>query len=253
MQPQPFTRRYASDAEYSSDAEQLTASGWRVSSIYREPTGAIVATYATYAVTISPQQRPGLHPAVIVVGVIGLAIVLCCLAPFLATVLSSTHNQSAVTLAPTDTPEPTFAPYIAPTATPVATPTEAQRYDAIAQQHCRFYPSETTSQWDVAHSAVLVTVKVGPQWDINALHTTVENIVFDCFKAYYTASGTADVRSVQVNVQGPITDAYGNNSMGTYGAANLTRATARPFNWENLDYLSAWNNAIYDSQWERNY
>src|SRR6185437_12333122 len=52
-QPQPFTRRYPTDAHYQADALSLAQAGWRVVSVQREPTGAIVATYASAASTAS--------------------------------------------------------------------------------------------------------------------------------------------------------------------------------------------------------
>ena len=47
--PQPFTRHYATDAHYTADAQRLAQAGWRVVSIQREPTGAIVVAYASTA------------------------------------------------------------------------------------------------------------------------------------------------------------------------------------------------------------
>lgn len=43
---QLVTRRYASDAHYTADAAHMAAAGWRVVSLQREPSGAILASYA---------------------------------------------------------------------------------------------------------------------------------------------------------------------------------------------------------------
>lgn len=155
--PQPFIRRYTTDAEYTSDAQQLTTSGWRVSSLYREPTGTIVATYAPYVATAHASPRPGVHPAVIVVGVIGLVIVLCCFAPFLATVLSSAHNQS-ITLTPTDTPEPTFAPYVAPTASPAPMIAGAHLGGPLSAFDAVYGPEASQGTWNTTIAGVPVQI-----------------------------------------------------------------------------------------------
>lgn len=105
--PQPFTRRYATDAEYASDAQQLAASGWRVSSSYREPTGAIVATYgATAAPAVPPREVPSWLFGFIIGAVIVIA---CCGVPLATTALSPSASSStpmANVSAQTDTPTP---------------------------------------------------------------------------------------------------------------------------------------------------
>jgi hypothetical protein len=273
--PQPFTRRYPTDAHYSTDALSLAQAGWRVLSVQREPTGAIVATYAPVAApattplnapsTVTNNARHGLDMRWLIGGVIGGVVTLALLAGIVSALASplASHSASAISAAATatasaaaadsfDATATAFASVPTPTtAAPTPTPTTAQQFDAIAQTHCAFVGS-VTSRWDAAHATIYVTTSVRPQWDISALHVTVENIVFDCFKGFYTAPSARAVQSVDVTVNGPITDAYGNTTIGVYGEADLERATARPFNWANLDYQQAWNNGVYDSQWERN-
>lgn len=56
---QPVTRRYLSDALYSADAAQMAAAGWRVVSLQREPSGAIIAIYSFQSTLIMTQAlRP---------------------------------------------------------------------------------------------------------------------------------------------------------------------------------------------------
>lgn len=269
QQPQQhITRRYLTDAQYTADAARMATAGWRVSALSRDvATNQIIADYVAPSTPRPP--LPPLDRRMFFLGagiggflVIALIVVLtfASLSPSSAapSAAAATQTASAYTVAyaatatalANSTPAPTSLP--APTATPAPTLTPAQTYDAIAQANCNFLTASVTSRWDAAHATVSVTAQAGPQWDINALHTTVENIVFDCFKAFYTSSGTNAVQWVDVTVTGPLTDAHGNNVIGDYGQANLSRASARPFNWGNLDYLQAWNNGIYDSQWERN-
>lgn len=278
--PHFITRHYVQDAQYTADAGQMAAAGWRVVSIQREPTGAIVATYAFHGnATVlpspsspfgTPRKRMPINRRMFFMGagaggLLIIAVVVALLfanlspsgaAPSAGSAVSAgaaTQTASAAytsALDATSTAAPNATP--APTATPEPTFSPAQTYDAIAQANCNFLAVSVRSTWNAAHATVSVTAQVGPPWDINALHTTVENIVFDCFKAFYTSPETSAVQWVDVSVKGPVTDSYGNNTIGLYGQADLSRASARPFNWDNLDYLQAWNNGVYDSQWERN-
>lgn len=81
---QPVTRRYSSDAHYNTDAAQMAAAGWRVTSIQREPSGAIVATYNPPTAQIaSPALRasqPWYRSTSGVLAIIGGAVVLISLA-----------------------------------------------------------------------------------------------------------------------------------------------------------------------------
>lgn len=267
----PVTRRYLTDAAYTADAAAMTAAGWRVISISRDASGAIVTIYAPPGMPTGAPARglALLNRRMFFVGAgVGGLLILVAVAALLVTNLSpsaaapgiaaATQTASAYTAAldatstavVNATPLPTARPQ--PTATPAPTFTPVQVYDAIAQANCNFLTASVTTSWDAAHATVSVTAQVGPQWDVSALHTTVENIVFDCFKSFYTSPQASAVQWVDVVVKGPVTDAYGNNTIGIYGEADLSRVTARPFNWANLDYLQAWNNDIYDSQWERN-
>ncbi len=274
--PQPFTRRYPTDAHYQADALSLAQAGWRVVFVQREPTGAIVATYASTASTallhpssVSKRATQDRNAFVIVGSIIGGALVFALLLALLSAAMRSVGASSggasanvasngaqatsaafAASLDATATANAALA--TATPAIPTQTPSAAERYDAIAQMNCNFLADSVKSHWDATHATVFVTAQVGPQWDMTALHTTVENIVFDCFKGFYTTPAASAVQAVDVTVKGPITDAYGNSSIGVYGEADLERATERPFNWANLDYQQAWSNFIYDSQWERN-
>lgn len=151
------------------------------------------------------------------------------------------------TIGPTATPAPTITPQ--PTVDPVVA--EQQAVQHLASVNCDFTTKSVKATFTPNGGTVQVVATVGTQWDTGAAQTTVESLVFDCFKGFYTSPHAAFVQDVHVEVDGPLVDAYGNSSTGLYGNADLSRTTAQPFNWDNLDYATAWNNHIYDSQYVR--
>ena len=92
---------------------------------------------------------------------------------------------------------------------------------------------------------------LGEQLDLSGAQGSVKVAVFDCFQGFYTSPHARFLQDVHIAVNGPVTDTYGNNSTGLYGSADLTRATAAQFNWDNLDPFAAWDNHIYDAQYVR--
>lgn len=166
----------------------------------------------------------------------------------------TTHNSG-----PTATPKPTATK--GPTATPIPTITpqptvdpvlaEQQTVQHLASVNCDFTTNSVKATFTPNGGQVNVVATVGTQWDTGAAQTTVESLVFDCFKGFYTSPHATFVQSIHVEVDGPLVDAYGNSSTGLYGDADLSRTTAQPFNWNGLDYSTAWSNHIYDSQYVR--
>jgi hypothetical protein len=104
----------------------------------------------------------------------------------------------------------------------------------------------SSAQVTFQNGKVTVTVTLpNPSWDVSSTQTVCKADVFNEMKALFTSR--LNINEVEVTINGPVTDSYGNNTTGQYADADLTLATAQLFNWDNLDYDTAWND--YDSVW----
>lgn len=101
---QPVTRRYLSDARYTADAAHMAAAGWRVVSLQREPSGAIVASYAPNPAAVpSPpvrQPRPWYRSASGIAAIIGGAVFLGCI--IIAVILGVQFANGPLSTTPPD-------------------------------------------------------------------------------------------------------------------------------------------------------
>lgn len=55
------------------------------------------------------------------------------------------------------------------------------------------------------------------------------------------------INELEVIVKGDLVDKYGNSSIEDLGRVDLTAPTEKMFNWDGLDFNSAWT--AYDSAW----
>jgi hypothetical protein len=119
-QQQLVAHRYGADAQYTAHAGQMAQAGWRVVSVMREPTGAIVATYAQAGApatlpaphaSLAENRHPLKIPAIIT-GAALVAFLLCVGLALLTNALSATSHgaPSATSAAPTLPPAPTDTP-----------------------------------------------------------------------------------------------------------------------------------------------
>ncbi|HEX2348591.1 MAG TPA: hypothetical protein VHI51_09155, partial [Ktedonobacterales bacterium] len=100
----PVTRRYLTDGQYTADAAQMAAAGWRVVARQREPSGAIVASYAPNPadVPLPPvrQPRPWYRSASGIVAIIGGAVFLGCM--IIAVILGMQFANGPLSTTPPD-------------------------------------------------------------------------------------------------------------------------------------------------------
>ena len=94
--------------------------------------------------------------------------------------------------------------------------------------------------------SVQTTLTIGMQWDNSSTVTAIESGCYDIQKSLWTANPSLGLQTVTVFVDGPVTDAYGKQSIAQVGFCNLKSATAAKFSWDNLDGQSAWS--VYDNQ-----
>lgn len=166
--PQPqqlVTRRYLQDAHYNADAERLAASGWRVVSLQREPTGAIVATYAPLA-PVAPAARSWRHALTIGGAALGLLLVVSIVftlitlaraprAPGAATTTATTATAYAATIQAMSQPQGTLPP------TALAPVTGAHLGGPIGDFDTAFGVPQTQYQWPattIAAHTVAITI-----------------------------------------------------------------------------------------------
>lgn len=108
--------------------------------------------------------------------------------------------------------------------------------------------ADTTSNYNANNQTEAISENLGGNLVTNSW--TVEDIKQDCFnfqKAVYTSLLTVHVSDVTVQVNADLVDKYGNKSNGLIGMCELSSATAKNFNWDNLEQDQAWGD--YDSTW----
>lgn len=102
MQPQPpIIRRYATDAQYTADATALLRAGWRVASVSREPTGAIVATYIPPSAPVPADPQRAVTPNVALGGALIVAILAAALLAHALSGITGASSPSALQPTPT--------------------------------------------------------------------------------------------------------------------------------------------------------
>lgn len=184
---------------------------------------------------------------------VGALVIVCCLCDSIVSAMNNSGGASttqtklaASSTGPTATPQPTA------TKAPIATPNPQAVYTNLAQQNCKDTSGDPiTTKWDPASQTVTITTTMGETWDVNSMQIAVKSDVFNCFHGFYSSPHATQVQDVVVTINGPIVDQYGNSSTGLYGSAELTRQTASKFQWNNIDYETAWDNNDYDNQFVR--
>lgn len=128
--------------------------------------------------------------------------------------------------------------------TPTATPkplTIQQRIAAIVKDNGG---TDNVSAYVEAQKAAGATFTLSEQWDAASTRDAIEIKCFDVQKAFWTAQPSLGLESALVVLNGPLVDAYGNQSTGQIGSCTLKKSTAAKFAWDNLTWKSAWN--VYD-------
>jgi hypothetical protein len=162
-------------------------------------------------------------------------------------IINSTHgagsNTQAETPINTDTPQPQSQ------ATPKATPKPKPRstLDAMKQlaNSAETFNHDTETGWvDDKHTHLLIN-------DNMDSYTTATDVKLDAYAIlstmYQSKELPRDIKTITIIAMGPITDAYGNTSIGALGQADLTRSDEANFNWPALDENGAWD--VYTSTW----
>ena len=137
---------------------------------------------------------------------------------------------------------------IAATATSLPeTRTQRATRIALAATNASLYGGDAITQattFDATTNAVLVTITIKSIWDISEAQRRVKGLAFAVESTFWQSQFLPD--EVDVAFVGPLIDSYGAKSIGSYGYAHLSKATAHLFVWGNLDADTAWPD--YDDQ-----
>ena len=95
------------------------------------------------------------------------------------------------------------------------------------------------------NGTVTIEDNLGETWDNGTFILLGKEHTFDAFQSVYGCN--VYVASATINIQGPVTNAYGHTSTITLMTATLTLQTEQMFVWSNLDQNSAWK--VYDNIW----
>lgn len=150
------------------------------------------------------------------------------------TAQAATKTTPAPTLPPTATPKPT------------ATPTALQRIQdqtlQLAKDTTEFGHNLTSK---ATAGAVTINETIGEALDNDGAKTEIKTDCFNIQKAIWQ-KGVAGVTGITVKISGPLQDQYGKQSTGLIGACSLSDLTAKQFQWDNLDWRTAWDSGDYD-------
>src|SRR5450631_2438669 len=185
------------------------------------------------------------HPIwTVIIIIIGLSVVI---GPFTGNHSNdtSTTGGAAPTVAPTHEvataiPKPTPTPKLQPTQTPV------QRIQSqtmqLAKNSTEFGKDLTSKD---SNGAVTITETIGEALDNNGAKTEIKTDCFNIQKAIWQKK-VSGVTGITVKILGPLQDQYGKQSIDLIGTCLLSDTTAGQFQWDNLDWASAWDNGDYD-------
>jgi hypothetical protein len=135
------------------------------------------------------------------------------------------------------TPTKTYAP--------TAPPTTEQRISALVEQAIGKNAAQNTTAYDGTAETVNVITTVTTFSTVNAAQEIVKVLCFQVQEALWTSG--IPLKQVNVTVEGPVHDVYGNLSTSGYGGALLNAGTATKLAWTTLSADSAWGR--YDSMW----
>jgi len=174
-------------------------------------------------------------------------VLLCCTCGTIAAHLPGSTTTIA-THGPTMTATAIHAP-IAATATALKeTRTQRAARIALAATNASIYGGDDAitqiTTYDTPNNAVLVTITIKSIWDISEAQRRVKGLAFAVESTFWQSQFLPD--EVDVAFVGPLIDSYGAKSVGSYGYAHLSKATAHLFVWGNLDADTAWPD--YDEQ-----
>lgn len=155
--------------------------------------------------------------------IVGVVVVILAI---IGAVTNANGNMSANT-ASTSTAQTTQAPTYQPT--PTTTLTVEQRAIQLAQQAA---PSASKQNVKIDSSGGLTITEFR---DIVS-QTTVKTDCFNVLQALWQAN-LPGVKDIDLEVQATLTDANGNQSVGSVGDCSLSHS----LNWSSLDFNSAWS------------
>ena len=143
----------------------------------------------------------------------------------------------------------TLSTHIAATATSLPeTRTQRATRIALAATNASLYGGHDAitqiTTYDTPTNAVLVTITLTSIWDISEAQRRVKGLSFAVESTFWQSQFLPD--EIDVAFVGPLIDSYGTKSVGSYGYAHLSKATAHLFVWSNLDADTAWLD--YDEQ-----
>lgn len=207
-----------------------------------------------YRKSLSPEQlrqylRRKRAKTLIIAAVLLVSLILC-----IAITASNSDVQTAfidaLTPTPTDTPVP-------PTPTP--TPIDLTTYQGVEAYTKNIIDNMSTvsfGQLDrVAYATntkelqVTFYISSDQVLDDNHMKDMIKINCYNVEQTIWTSRLKGVINQAIVHIQSDLVDRYGNESKGEVGNVVLTAATAKLFNWNNLNFNSAWDNETYDRQW----
>ena len=129
--------------------------------------------------------------------------------------------------------------------TPASTPTTEQRITTLVQRAIGKNAARSATTYAVTAASVNVIATVATFSSVTSAQEIVKVLCFRIQDALWTSG--IPLKQVNVTVEGPIYDIYGDRTVGGYGGALLYGSTAAKLAWESLSPDSAWN--AYDSMW----
>ena len=103
-QRQPFSRLYTTDAAYIADAEALIHAGWRVTSINRDSSDHIIATYGPAEPAIPSAQQSSINGGTLYWRIFGGSLILVVVAACVIASLFAPHSKGGASQTPTMIP-----------------------------------------------------------------------------------------------------------------------------------------------------
>ena len=176
-----------------------------------------------------------------------ILVLLCCTCGTIAAHLPSSITTIA-THSPTMPATAIHAPIPATATSIPETRTQRAARIALAATNASIYGGHDAitqiTTYDTPTNAVLVTITIKSIWDISEAQRRVKGLAFAVESTFWQSQFAPD--EIDVAFVGPLIDSYGKTSVGSYGYAHLSKATAHLFVWSNLDADTAWLD--YDEQ-----
>ena len=129
--------------------------------------------------------------------------------------------------------------------TPAATPTTDQRIIMLVHRATGKKAADGTIAYDATAESVNVIATVATFSSVTAGQEIVKVLCFQIQEALWTSG--IPLKQVNVTVEGPVYDIYGDLSISGYGGALVSAGTAAKLAWASLSPDSAWSD--YDAMW----